>query len=272
MSGETGLLERAASLLRAPGSADGSLEIILDGSGLRCSETGQVLPYRNGILDLLGEGLDRTLTQKALDTSVTAWAYDRFRNGLAPLLRMPEFPVEVATLQERLQVGAGDVVLDLACGPGNFTVEWAKRAGDDGLVIGVDISEVMLNRAADHARSWGLDNVLLVRADAQRLPFADRSLRQVNCSGGFHQFPDLPLALSEIARVSEHGAVLTACMFAEDPSDPFRGPKQWAKRWFDLHFVPLEWLGSELESLGYVDYRWSLPGGWFGYTSARKKD
>jgi hypothetical protein len=42
------------------------------------------------------------------------------------------------------------------------------------------------------------------------------------------------------------------------------------KRRFDLHFVPLVWLGEQLAALGYTDYERSLPGGWFGYTSARK--
>lgn len=102
---------------------------------------------------------------------------------------------------------AGDTVLDLACGQGNFTVEWAKRVGPQGLVIGLDISSALLERAVYHVNRGGLDNVLLIRDDAHQLPSADDILHRVNCSGDFHQFPD---------------------------------------------------------------YGWSLPGGWFGYTSARK--
>jgi ubiquinone/menaquinone biosynthesis C-methylase UbiE len=117
-----------------------------------------------------------------------------------------------------------------------------------------------------------LTNVLLVRGDAHHLPLAGGSLRQVNCSGGFHQFPDLPQALREIARVSAGGAVLTSSTFAEGPDDPYSPFKRWLKRILSLHFVSLSRLGEELESLGYVDYRWSLPGGWFGYTSARKAE
>ncbi len=37
--------------------------------------------------------------------------------------------------------------------------------------------------------------------------------------------------------------------------------KRWLKQRFDLHFVPLVWLGEQLAELGYADYRWSLPGG-----------
>jgi ubiquinone/menaquinone biosynthesis C-methylase UbiE len=138
------------------------------------------------------------------------------------------------------------------------------------LVIGLDISSAMLARAAYHVNRWGLDNVLLIRGDAHYLPFDDRIWRKVNCSGGFHQFPDLPQALREITRVSAKGAVLTASTFAEEPADRRAGVKRWMKRRLDLHFVPLAWLGEQLAVLGYGDYEWSLPGGWFGYTSAHK--
>ena len=111
---------------------------------------------------------------------------------------------------------------------------------------------------------------MLIRGDAHQLPFADGILRKVNCSGGFHQFPDLPQALRETARVSVEGAVLTVSTLAEGPTDRYVGVKRWMKRRFDLHFVPLARMGEQLAALGYTDYEWSLPGGWFGYTSARK--
>lgn len=264
------LLTRAAPLLRLPTSPDRQPEMLSDGSGLRCPATSRVYPYRSGILHLLEDEPALTVTQKSLDTALTAWAYDRFRGAISRLLNVADFPVEVAMIQENLQAQAGDTLLDLACGPGNFTVEWAKRVGPDGLVIGLDISPAMLARAVHHVRRWGLDNVLLIRGDAHRLPLADGCLRKVNCSGGFHQFPDLPQALREIARVSTPGAILTASTFAEGPADRRAAIKRWLKRRFDLHFVPLLWLEEELANQGYREYHWSLPGGWFGYVSARK--
>jgi ubiquinone/menaquinone biosynthesis C-methylase UbiE len=266
------LLERAVPLLRLPTSPDRPPEVLPDGSGLRCSATSTIYPYRNGVLDLLGDTLEKTATQHLLDTPLTAWVYDSFRAWLTRALGTPDFPEEVAQIQQRLQVQAGDIVLDLACGHGNFTVEWAKRVGSEGLLIGLDISMAMLARAARHANRWGLTNVLLVRGDAHHLPLADECLRKVNCSGGFHQFPDLPSALREISRVSTRDAILTASTFSEGLNDPRAGAKRWMKGRFDLHFVPLAWLGEELAALGYTGYESSLPGGWFGYASARKAD
>jgi len=264
------LLERAARLVRLPTSPDRPPEVLPDGSGLRCPVTARTFSYHDGVLDLLGTDQNKTFTQDFLDTSFTAWAYDRFRGWLTCALNSPDFPVEVAHIQRALQARAGDTILDLACGHGNFTVEWAKRVGPEGLVIGLDLSPAMLARAARHVRRWGLDNVLLIRGDAHHMPFADRCLSRVNCSGGFHQFPDLPQSLREIARVSAEGAILTASTFAEGPIDPWVSPKRWLKRCFALHFVPLLPLGEQLAAVGYGDYEWSLPSGWFAYTSARK--
>jgi ubiquinone/menaquinone biosynthesis C-methylase UbiE len=264
------LLEQVAPLLCLTTARDVPPQVLADGSGLRCPITERVFPYCNGILDLLGNGLEKTFTQHTLDTSFTAWTYDRFRGRLTRVLSVPDFDLEVARTQKVLQAQNGDVILDLACGQGNFTVEWAGRVGREGLVIGLDISQAMLARAAYHVRRRGLDNVLLIRGDAQQLPFADGVFHKVNCSGGFHQFPDLTRALSEIARVSATGAVLTTSTFAERPDDPHVRLKHWLKRRFELHFVPLVWLGEQLTDMGYTGYEWSLPGGWFGYASARK--
>jgi ubiquinone/menaquinone biosynthesis C-methylase UbiE len=265
------LLSRAAPMLRLPESNGGKPELLSDGAGLRCPATGRVYPYRNGILDLLSNQQTKTFTQRALDTSFTAWAYDRFRQAITRILDSPDFPVEVAMAQSALQLQPGDVVLDLACGQGNFTVEWAKRVGPAGLVIGLDYSWPMLQRAAYHVQRWGLDNVLLIHGDAHHLPFADGALSKVNCSGGFHQFPDLPQAVHEIARASANDAVLTASTFAQRPDDPRAALKRWLERRFDLYFVPLAELGEQLRACGYGAYAWALPGGgWFGYASARK--
>ncbi|MBN1874290.1 MAG: methyltransferase domain-containing protein [Anaerolineae bacterium] len=266
------ILERAAPLLRLPTSPEQPPEVLADNAGLRCPVTGRVYPYHDGVLHLLDEVQPKTVTQRTLDTPFTAWVYDRFRETLTRALNSPDFAVEVAEAQRKLQVQSGDVLLDLACGQGNFTVEWAKCAGAEGLVIGLDYSLAMLARATHHINRWGLENVLLIHGDANALPFSDAALHKVNCSGGFHQFPDLPRALSEIARVSAPGAAFATSTFAEGADDPRTDLKHWFKRAFALHFVPLVELGEQLTALGYVDYTWSLPGGgWFGYASACKK-
>jgi ubiquinone/menaquinone biosynthesis C-methylase UbiE len=184
---------------------------------------------------------------------------------------LPTFSVEVANIQRRLDATTGDVIVDLACGHGNFTVEWSRLVGPTGLVLGLDISRSMLSRAAARVAAFGLTNVLLLHADALDLPVASASVRKINCSGGFHAFPDLSRALREISRVSLPGAILTASTFAESPDHPRPLLHKWLKDRFGLHFVPLRWLGQQLEAVGYGDYAYSTPRGAFSYASAIKR-
>jgi SAM-dependent methyltransferase len=268
------LLLRGAALVRLPTSPDRVPEVLPDGSGLRCPVTGKIFPYDRGVLDLIEVDPSLTGAQKTLDTPFTSWLYDEVRSLAMSLFALPSFAAEVGQIQDRLNLGLGDMVLDLACGHGIFTAEWAKRVGPDGLVIGLDLSRSMLARAAHRVHLYRLDNVLLCRGDALQLPLRDGGLAKVNCSGGFHQFPDLPRALSEIARVSAPDAVLTASTFAREKQQeagPWGMIKDGLQASLSVNFVVLGSLGEALGRLGYGDYRYTIPGSWFGYLSARKR-
>ncbi|MEE9606325.1 MAG: class I SAM-dependent methyltransferase [Myxococcota bacterium] len=264
------LLARATSMLRLPESPGESPAVTGDGDGLRCPRTGRVFRVEDGVLDLLGPGFEKTPAQKPLDIPFIAGAYDRLRPRLAWVLGLPAFEREVAGVMERLAIERGDVVLDVACGHGNFTLELARRVGGDGLVIGVDIAGAMLRRAAAHVRAAGLGNVLLVRGDAMELPIADESFAKVNCSGGLHGIPDLRLALAEFARVSQVGGRLAASGFATAPHDRLAGLKRRARERFDLHFVRMAWLRQELERAGFAKVETEMPSTWMGYCWARR--
>src|SRR6266487_3070973 len=61
----------------------------------------------------------------------------------------------------------GERVIDVGCGCGDTTIALAQRVGPTGLVLGVDISAPMLERAAETARAADLANVRFENADAQ---------------------------------------------------------------------------------------------------------
>ena len=225
---------------------------------------------RDGVLDLLDERFAPTATQRFLDTAATAWLYDRIRDVFAPAIGMPEFAREADEVAARLALAPGDVVLDVACGHGNFTVELARRVGARGLVVGLDISAAMLARAANRVRRAGLDNVLLVRGDALALPFAGAAFAKLNCSGGLHQMPDLGRALGEFARVSAPGARLSGSGFATSGARETGFPG-WIWRRFALHFVPAELLAKEIERAGYADVCVERMGAWMAAASARRR-
>lgn len=53
-------------------------------------------------------------------------------------------------------VNAGDIVVDLGCGPGFFTLPMARMAGDNGRVVAVDLQEEMLEQMRQSAECSGL--------------------------------------------------------------------------------------------------------------------
>ncbi|WP_227997277.1 class I SAM-dependent methyltransferase [Nocardia australiensis] len=101
-----------------------------------------------------------------------------------------------------LHLDGAKKVLDIACGPGNFTKYLSNALSDDGYAIGLDYSEPMLARAvADNAGP----RVGYVRGDARKLPFADGSFDAVCCFGALYLIPDPIAATREMIRVLAPG-------------------------------------------------------------------
>ncbi len=97
-----------------------------------------------------------------------------------------------------LRLEGGQRVLDVACGPGDFTSFFASRLTGDGFVIGVDDSVQMLQRAAcDNSH----DRVVYMRADTLSLPFDDGAFDAVCCFGALHLVPEPMGVLREMVRV-----------------------------------------------------------------------
>ncbi|MFF0545609.1 class I SAM-dependent methyltransferase [Nocardia thailandica] len=101
-----------------------------------------------------------------------------------------------------LRLGGEQKVLDLACGPGNFTKYLSEHVTGDGFVTGLDFSEPMLAKAvADNAAP----RAGYVRGDARTLPFADGTFDAVCCFGALYLIPDPLLAAREMIRVLAPG-------------------------------------------------------------------
>src|SRR3954468_15585257 len=68
---------------------------------------------------------------------------------------------------ERLDLAAGQRVLDIGCGSGPTSLDLAERVGPDGEVVGADIAPAMLAAARARAADAGARNVRFVTADMQ---------------------------------------------------------------------------------------------------------
>jgi ubiquinone/menaquinone biosynthesis C-methylase UbiE len=163
-----------------------------------------------GYLDLLDGELPSTgATQDLMTTRFVPAIYERYwRPGLARVVKGvtgPGMAEEIRIARLLLGLGSGDVVLDLACGPGNFTREFARSVGDRGLVVGTDASRTMLDRGVADLEASGLGNVALMRADATQLPFRDGVFDGVCCFAALHLFADPFVAIDEMRRVLAPG-------------------------------------------------------------------
>ena len=105
------------------------------------------------------------------------------------------------SLCEALDLRAGERVLDVAAGNGNATLAAARRWCD---VVSTDYVPALLERGRARAGAEGLP-VQFEQADAENLPYADRSFGVVMSSFGVMFTPDQDKAAAEMARVCKSG-------------------------------------------------------------------
>src|SRR3954453_8609548 len=163
-----------------------------------------------GFIDLLDDDLESTgITQDLMVSRLVPAIYERYwrpaLGRVAKGITGPGMAEEIRIARLLLGLGEGETVLDVACGPGNFSREFARAVGDDGLVVGIDASRTMLTRGVADLRSAGLANLALVRGDATALPFRDASFDGVCCFAALHLFADPFAGLDEMRRVLHPG-------------------------------------------------------------------
>lgn len=91
---------------------------------------------------------------------------------------------------EMTRVGRKGSALDLCTGTGAVAIELGRVAGNGGLVVGLDFSRGMLDRAREKARNLGLTNLFWVEADTGSLPFKDEVFDAVTCSHAFYELQE----------------------------------------------------------------------------------
>ncbi len=90
-----------------------------------------------------------------------------------------------------------DKVLDVACGPGEFTIFIAKEVSK---ARGIDISDKEIEIAKELMRKFGLDNVGFDCSDVEKLPYAEGSYSVVLCKSAFHHFVNPGMIFNEMIR------------------------------------------------------------------------
>jgi len=117
-------------------------------------------------------------------------------------------------------VRPGQRVLDIAGGTGDLSHQFARRVGDDGLVVLADINASMLNVGRDRLLDRGsAGNIQFAQADAQYLPFPDNTFDCISIAFGLRNVTDKDLALSAMLNALKPGGRLLILEFSK-PRNP----------------------------------------------------
>lgn len=108
-------------------------------------------------------------------------------------------PVGLAAIQ------AGDTVLDLGSGAGFDAFLAAREVGEDGKVIGVDMTAEMVTKARENARKAGFANVEFRLGEIENLPAADSSVDLILSNCVINLSPDKERVFAETYRVLKPG-------------------------------------------------------------------
>ena len=174
----------------------------------RSPATGRTYAIKNGYLDTLGRSLGADNIANLTNYLPGAGF------GYEPLWRVHSLSLltgehftnerELRMMTSLVQLDRGGLFLDLGCSAGLYTRTMADRLGDEGYMVGLDISPSMLREAVRRSRKAGV-HPSFIRADADNLPFADTSFAGILCGGTLNELGHPARALREACRVLEPG-------------------------------------------------------------------
>lgn len=106
---------------------------------------------------------------------------------------------------EFAQIKEGDTVLDLGSGAGNDCFVARALVGEKGKVIGVDMTEIMIDKARENAEKLNFNNVEFRFGDIENLPIGGNRIDVVISNCVLNLVPDKEKAFAEMYRVLKAG-------------------------------------------------------------------
>jgi len=177
--------------------------------------------------------------EQRLQQEFNRWAAD----GRGEEMERHHLPITAPVL-DLMQLRPADRVLDLGCGAGWATRLLAARV-PEGKVIGVDISDEMIERAQRSSASFS--NIEFAVGSSEKIPSADDSFDKALSIESFYYYPDQGAALNELRRVLKPGGrfFILINLYKDNP---------YSLRWVQALQVPVHAL-SEAEYLQLIRER-----------------
>lgn len=251
-------IERFIDRLRCPACGHDTFD--RENARLTCTACRREYEVRSGIADLAPPNKSRGgLVQSVMESRLYSRFYENTaRPWFTSIVSDRSVEEEMRVSADLLELGPESIVLDVACGTSNFTRFFAEQIGsrtkgydDQSLVVGMDLSWPMLEKARDYLRRDGLnDRIFLVRGDATRMPIGRASFNRLHCAGALHFMDDIDEALRNFARALQPEGICVIGTFLA------RGPLVWrlaqraAELPTDFHWFEREELHERLERAG----------------------
>ena len=159
-------------------------------------------------------------------------------------------PITLAALQP------GNTVLDLGSGGGLDCFLAARRVGESGHVIGVDMTAEMIEKARQNNLRMGFSNVEFRLGEIEHIPVGDNSVDVIISNCVINLSPDKPQVLREAYRVLKPGGRLAVSDIVTDGPLP-RELQDSLRAWAGCVAGALDMREFHrlLETAGFVDIK-----------------
>jgi ubiquinone/menaquinone biosynthesis C-methylase UbiE len=138
-----------------------------------------------------------------------------------------------------LGVKPGEIVCDMGCGNGFYSLELAKLVGEKGKVLAVDIQREMLQLLKERAADEKINNIELIHGTVVDPKLPERSVDLMLMVDVYHEFSHPEEMLAAIRKsLKTNGRVALVEFRAEDPNVPIKPLHKMSKEQIMKEFPP----------------------------------
>jgi demethylmenaquinone methyltransferase/2-methoxy-6-polyprenyl-1,4-benzoquinol methylase len=181
----------------------------------------KVTPYKN--------------TDKSKKEQVTEM-FDNVSSNYDVLNRVLTFGIDTSWRKRVVKIlakGNPKELLDIATGTGDFAILLTKL--NPKKIIGLDISQGMLNVGIKKVKAKNLDNIIeMILGDSENLPFEDNSFDAITVGFGVRNFENLDKGLQEIYRVLKPNGTFAVL----ETSQPTKFPVKQLFSFYSNYIIP----------------------------------
>ncbi len=135
------------------------------------------------------------------------------------------------TLLAALKVQPGQIVCDMGCGNGFYTLPLAKQVGEDGKVLAVDIQPEMLHLLDERAKGEGIENIELITGTQTDPQLAPSSVDLILLVDVYHEFSHPRQMLDAMHKaLKPNGRIALAEFRLEDRNVPIKRLHKMSKK------------------------------------------